>query len=89
MADPHLPDPQNLAGWAAVLATIWAFLMWPFRTFETRKAAEKKYLKIIEDDGSFRYVPASRFEALEKKVEESLEESRKWRDLAERWMKQP
>lgn len=84
----HL-DPNAVTGWLAALTAIVAFLTWPYRTFVTRKTADKVYLKRIEDDGTTQYVRAVDFKRLEDAVNESNEESRKWRGIAKDWMEHP
>lgn len=93
---PSPLDPQKaadygtwLGGIAAFITAIGAMIAWPFRTFETKRAAEAKYLKIVNPDGTRGYVHPSEWEPMKKMMEDNLEESRKWRAMAKDWMEHP
>lgn len=89
-------NPQNAGDWGtfvggmiAFLSAIVAFVMWPYKTFLTQKAAKRIYLMRLEDNGSTQYVRKEDWDEMKVKMDKSFEQGEKWQRMAKDWMERP
>ncbi len=89
MQDPNQFDYQKLGTIAALLTAISAFVMAPFRFFLPRTAADKIYVKKVEEDGTRLYVHVKEWDEMKTRMDNSMEQGEKWQKLAQDWMNRP
>lgn len=73
-------NPQTAGDWGtfigalvAIVSAIVAFVTWPYRTFLTQRAANRIYLKRLEDDGSTQYIRKQDFDELHSDIKRLIE----------------
>jgi len=69
-----------VSGLVAILAALTAFFTAPFKIFETKRGADAKFVKKVEENGTRAYVHPDDFQRLETTLNDYIKESREWRD---------
>jgi uncharacterized protein YxeA len=89
-------DPDKVTGILAMVTAVIAFVMAPFKVFQTKRAAEKTYLKKVEDDGRRLYVHTEDFTKFEQIHAEVMaasarkdEQIDEFQRICRDWMKNP
>lgn len=92
MPDPSLPshfDPQKVTQGIGVVAAIAGAVVAPFKVFMTKKEANSKFVRKVEEDGTRIYVHAEDWKEMKGLLKESIEQGNKWQAIAKDWMEHP
>ena len=73
----------------AFMSGLIAFVTWPYKTFITKKAADATFVKKVEADGTQTYVHAKQWEEMRGRLDESIEQGKKWQEIAQKWIDTP
>ena len=86
-------NPQTAADWGTFIAGIiafltagWAAMTYPFKTFLTIKAADAKFVKKVEADGTRAYVHPQEWTEMKERFDKSIETNEKWQGIAKDWI---
>lgn len=98
-----LLNPQTAGDWGtfggfclALVTAVVSVVMWPYKTFITKKALlvhEEKdaemFVKKVEADGTRTYVHVTEMKEIKDMLQKNLDTTEKWQAIAKDWMRNP
>lgn len=87
---------ECIGGGLGLLGSCWAVLKYllvtkafAYNTFPTKTHTEETYLKKSEPDGTRLYVHVSELATINSKLDQVIQKTDQWQNIAEKWIKNP